>query len=423
MLYSQQYGKRHISNTVPSSNNNSNANVAANFFSIKNVNMAGMLVWTTLLLVTAFFFMLGASTYTFSEVFIVSSGVALSSSTVVSETLHAAHLKESPWGSKLLRLVAIQDLIMIPLLAAPEVLHKMLHFEGESHEYKTTALHFFAILIFLRVSLWLGKHYIEMSVKAEKNTDGDLFTLSIVAFALTMATISEELDLSLEAGALFSGICLMRSPHIPKILTAINPITSVFGGMYVTSLGMIISPTFVRNNLGSIFTLVLVVGVVKLGVVCHVLQKCFDFSPRNSLVMSCSFAQISEGSLVILAKAQRLGFVGRQTYLHLIPTTCILLSLVPFSASLLKALKRDESVDLEGGSEERNMGGGDLALKLLTPLADRSYRRAGKRIGGGDGVSDGSESVDRWNGGWEEGEEDSSRRKDVEMSVRMKAKF
>jgi len=149
------------------------------------------------------------------------------------QTLHAAHLKESTWGSNLLRLVAIQDLIMIPLLAAPEQLHEFLHFQGELHNYKELAFRIFMILAFIRSSLWVGKKFINISVIAEKNTNGELFTLSIVALTLTMATLSEELELSLEAGALFSGICLIGSPHLPKILDAINPITSVFGGMYV----------------------------------------------------------------------------------------------------------------------------------------------------------------------------------------------
>jgi len=41
--------------------------------------------YSGLLVLTAFFFASFASTYTFSEVFIVSSSIALSSSTVVSE--------------------------------------------------------------------------------------------------------------------------------------------------------------------------------------------------------------------------------------------------------------------------------------------------------------------------------------------------
>ena len=99
------------------------------------MNFAGIVLFGTLSLFAAFglvFFSTQTETqarYNYSELFIVSSSIALSSSTVVSETLHAAHLKESAWGGSLLRLVAIQDLIMIPLLALPEILHKILHYD------------------------------------------------------------------------------------------------------------------------------------------------------------------------------------------------------------------------------------------------------------------------------------------------------
>ena len=277
------------------------------------------------------------------------------------------------------------------------------HAHSNEDAFQEVFIHVVAIVVFIQTSLYIGKRIVEFAIKSKRNTEGELFTLCIVAYALTMATISEELELSLEAGALFAGICLLGSPHVPKVLGAIRPITSVFGGMYVTSLGMIISPAFVNNNKFHIFMLVGVIGIVKVSerferafwktramkcakfcttklthpilcaslrsaqlfVVSNVMTQCFGFDQRNSLVLSCSFAQISEGSLVILAKAQRLGFVGRQTYLHLIPVTCILLSLVPFSAGLMRNL---------GGSRGR---GGDFALRLLTPITNR--------MGGGGG--------------------------------------
>jgi Kef-type K+ transport system membrane component KefB len=155
-----------------------------------------------------------------------------------------------------------------------------------------------------------------VALKADQlrsHSEGEVFTLSVVAYALMMATFTEENQVSLEAGALFAGIAVMKSPHIDKILTSIRPITSVFGGMYITAMGMIISPIFVANNLFTILLLAVMIGGMKMGVASVLLTKSYGYPLAVSSALCSSVAQISEGSLVVLAKAQRLGFVSRQT--------------------------------------------------------------------------------------------------------------
>ena len=52
----------------------------------------------------------------------------------------------------------------------------------------------------------------------------------------------------------------------------------------------------------------------------------------------------SQGSLVLLAKAQRLGYVSRSTYLLIIPVCCVLLSVSPLSARAMKGAMKREGV-------------------------------------------------------------------------------
>ena len=103
----------------------------------------------------------------------------------------------------------------------------------------------------------------------------------------------------------------------------------------MTSLGSIISPTFVVEEASSIIQLVCLIGLFKLALVSTILNRFFDYGITASLAVGSAMAQISETSLVVLAKSQRIGLVSRKTYLLLIPTTCIMLSLAPFSASHL----------------------------------------------------------------------------------------
>lgn len=45
-----------------------------------------------------------------------------------------------------------------------------------------------------------------------------------------------------QAGALFAGILMMDSPYSKKAYACMQPLTSLFGGMYLGSLGMIVNP-------------------------------------------------------------------------------------------------------------------------------------------------------------------------------------
>lgn len=243
----------------------------------------------------------------------------------------------------LLPLKAVQDLFMIPLLALPQLAEA---FKESDHMIVTHAgLYCVVVLLLILGSILFARSLINAAVV---NTgESDLFSLSVVAYALTFATVAEELELSIEAGAIFAGLVLIKSPHVLKVVGSISSLSRVFGGtygshnvissesmlyhnipfslhnalfivgMYLTSLGMIISPTFVSENLMSIVGLVCFIGLFKLTVVSFVLRKFFEQGSMRSLSAGMSMAHISEGSLIVLAKAQRLGVISRQTYLTL----------------------------------------------------------------------------------------------------------
>lgn len=313
-------------------------------------NVVGGIVLVLLVFTTLAIVVLLDVAASVQEAVVVACAIAICSTTIVSENLHAAHIASSVWGKGVLKMIAMHDLFMVPLLALPEVLSFIGEFVGDGSDDDdgvvdddSTSLHSIAIqagLItgFLGFSLLFAKRVIGAANLAQARmmgAKGELFTLSVVAYALLIASLSEKLKLSIEVGAVLAGIILMKSPYVPKVLASIQPITSVFGGMYLTSLGMIISPSFVAQEAASIVQLVCLIGMFKLVLVSTTLNRFFDYGITASLAVGSAMAQISETSLLVLAKAQRLGLVTRQTYLLLIPTTCIMLTMAPVSAAHL----------------------------------------------------------------------------------------
>jgi hypothetical protein len=63
--------------------------------------------------------------------------------------------------------------------------------------------------------------------------------------ALRLVISHVSLVILAQAGALLAGLILTDVPNVGKAVTVIEPLTCLFGGMYLGSLGMILSP--VRN--------------------------------------------------------------------------------------------------------------------------------------------------------------------------------
>jgi predicted Kef-type K+ transport protein len=341
-----------------------------------DANVVGSIVLILLVFTTLTIVVLLDVASSVQEAVVVTCAISVCSTTIVSENLHAAHIASSAWGKGVLKMIvseaylldvqdprklnfltgllpaavivqkAMHDLFMVPLLALPELLafiSELADDDDDDVEAESTSLHAIAVQVgliaaFLAFSVFIGKRVIGAANLAQARmmgAKGELFTLSVVAYALLIASMSERLKLSIEVGAITAGIILMKSPYVPKVLASIQSITSVFGGMYLTSLGMIMSPSFVVQEASSILQLVCLIGMFKLVLVSTTLNRFFDYGITSSLAVGSAMAQISETSLLVMAKAQRLGLVSRKTYLLFIPTTCILLTLAPFSAAQL----------------------------------------------------------------------------------------
>ena len=97
-------------------------------------------------------------------------------------------------------MIAMQDLFMLSLPAMPEFIESYY----EQHNFSVLTRVIF-VLAFINAGTFFTHNIIRAAAKAvRKISGGDLFTLSIVAYALMMATVSEDLQLSIEAESVFA---------------------------------------------------------------------------------------------------------------------------------------------------------------------------------------------------------------------------
>lgn len=134
-----------------------------------------LLVFTALAIVI----FTGLST-SIDEAVMVSCAIAVCSTTIVSDTLHTAHISKSPFGVGILKMMSLHDLFMVPLLALPELLASLGQpNKSDDGEYtdkafigvSTTFFRLFLVAVFLQISTLVATHP-DSRVPGEK---GDLF--------------------------------------------------------------------------------------------------------------------------------------------------------------------------------------------------------------------------------------------------------
>jgi len=71
------------------------------------------------------------------------------------------------------------------------------------------------------------------------------------------------LSKTFRGGSFFFLKVLMDTPHVRTAAAAVEPLTALFGGMYLASLGMIMSPAFLLRHLTEIMLYVAAIYVLK----------------------------------------------------------------------------------------------------------------------------------------------------------------
>jgi Kef-type K+ transport system membrane component KefB len=84
-----------------------------------------------------------------------------------------------------------------------------------------------------------------------------------IAFCLTTATLTVKLGISAELGAFMAGVMLSATEQQEQVVTLMEPTAHFFLALFISSTGLVISPTFLLHHLPVLASGVVVLIVVK----------------------------------------------------------------------------------------------------------------------------------------------------------------
>ncbi|NJL35114.1 MAG: hypothetical protein HC893_16250 [Chloroflexaceae bacterium] len=177
--------------------------------------------------------------------------LALSSTTVLLKILMDRGELGSQHGQITIAISLVQDLstiVMMALLPALSVVQ-----EGTT-PLMQIGWSLLRTIIFLGLMLVLGTRlYPWLLARIVRRGSRELFLLAVVVLSLGTAWLATSVfGLSLALGAFVAGLVVSESDLHYRILSEVLPIRDVFAVLFFVSVGMLINPVFVWENLGMV---------------------------------------------------------------------------------------------------------------------------------------------------------------------------
>jgi CPA2 family monovalent cation:H+ antiporter-2 len=157
----------------------------------------------------------------------------------------------------------------------------------------------------------------------------ELFLLTVAGLGLGIGYATYKVGLSFAFGAFMAGIVLSESDHAHQALSDIIPLRDIFGLLFFASVGMLLDPRFVQDNLLLVLGLAAAVSLTK-GLVCSGVGWAFGYRNVVPLALGLTMFQVGEFAFVIGRVGVSTGSIGTELYGVIMSVALVTMFLTPF---------------------------------------------------------------------------------------------
>ena len=251
--------------------------------------------------------------------------LSLSSTAVVLKSLIERNEVQTAHGQVMLGILIVQDLGLGLMLAVLPVLTEPPATIGQGiFEALVKVAVFFALALVMGVKL-----VPPLMQQIARTGSQELFVLSVVALCLGVALLTASLDLGIEMGAFVAGLMISQVEYADHALHSVLPMRDVFATLFFASIGMLIEPQFLLDNIWVLLGLVAIVMVGK-AVIVTPLVSLFGYPFKTAFTAGVGINQIGEFSFVLAGVAVEEGLFSGRLYGLTVGTTAITLLITPF---------------------------------------------------------------------------------------------
>ena len=168
----------------------------------------------------------------------------------------------------------------------------------------------------------------------------ELFILVILAITLGTAMGAASLfGVSLALGAFVAGAIISQSHLSHQVGAEVFAFREAFSVLFFVSVGMLVNPSFVWQNIGQVGALLFLILIGK-GVIVLLLGMLFPRPARTFLVVAVGLSQIGEFSFILGQGGLTLGLLDANQYSLILAAALVSITVNPFMYRLMPRLER-----------------------------------------------------------------------------------
>ncbi len=288
---------------------------------------------------------------------VAAMGMALSSTAFVMQILEERGDTNEPYGRKTFAMLLMQDMMIVPLLAAVAFLSP----GGEESSVPAwvqilTAVAAVAAVIFAARYLLNPLFRLFASARAR-----EIMTAAALLAVLGAAYAMQAGGLSMGLGAFLAGVALSESNFRHQLEADIEPFRGLLLGLFFMAVGMSIDLTLVVEHWALIVAIVIGFMTLKAAGI-YIAARVFRSDHRDSVRMALMLAQGGEFAFVLYSAAADASVIDAETSAILTAAVIISMVLTPAAVLLLKKLVPVEPPSLDGVTVADGLSGTALMI-------------------------------------------------------------
>ena len=224
--------------------------------------------------------------------------VALSSTAIVLRGLQERGELDAPHGHLIMGILVFQDFSVVPMLLAIPILVGT----NLPAEMLILALlqSLFIIVVILLAALFIVPRILNLVAKTRER---QLFILTVFLICIGTAWLITSSGASLAIGAFLAGLVVAGSEYRHQALADLISFKEVFASLFFVSVGMLLAPSILAENVVLIFLLLGAILVGKSAIV-FVTALIMRMPLRVALMTAVALAEVGEFSFVLLFSIQ-----------------------------------------------------------------------------------------------------------------------
>ena len=251
--------------------------------------------------------------------------LAISSTTIIIKALEDLGLKDKGYTKLIFGALVVEDIIGIFLMVLLSTIAV-----GNGADGAQIALHIGVMLLYLILWFALSVVLIPSLLKmVSRFLNDEIILIVSLALCLCMVLLANYIGFSSALGAFIAGSILAGTVHVHRIEKLFKPVKDLFGAVFFVSVGMMVSPLMIWQNIIPIIviTLVVIIGKPIFTTLGALLSR---QSLADSLRCGTSLSQIGEFSFIIAALGVTLGVTSDFLYPVIVAVSIITTLITPF---------------------------------------------------------------------------------------------